>query len=77
MAFDATTGGPVPGGFFPSSSGVVSGVQENAVGTNTAVIVNGNTYTIGQTAGGGAAINRVNPPTNNGPGRVSWREIRN
>ena len=77
MAFDATTGGPVPGGFFPSSSGVISGVQENAVGTNTAVIVNGNTYTIGQTAGGGAAINRVNPPTNNGPGRVSWREIRN
>jgi type IV pilus assembly protein PilY1 len=79
MAFDATTGGAVPGGFFPESisTSPVSGVQTNSVGTVTAVSNNGNLYLISQTATGTAAINRVTPPNNNGPARVSWREIRN
>ncbi|GFZ95512.1 PilC/PilY family type IV pilus protein [Dyella caseinilytica] len=78
MAFDAINGGPVAGGFFTSSSGlIISGEQFNGVGTPTAVSYNGNIYMVSQTVTGGAAIYRVNPPNNNGPGRVSWREIRN
>jgi type IV pilus assembly protein PilY1 len=78
MAFDAINGGAVPGGFFPTSSGlIISGQQVNAVGTPTFITYNGNIFMVSQTATGGAAIYRVTPPNSNGPARVSWREIRN
>jgi hypothetical protein len=38
---------------------------------------NGQVYLLTQTVPGSAAINRVNPPTNNSAARISWREIRN
>jgi type IV pilus assembly protein PilY1 len=85
MSFDPTSGGALPGGFFPSissSSGggtsiSASGAQANAVGTPTALTYNGQTYMVAQTVTGAAFIERVTPPTDNSPARVSWREIRN
>jgi type IV pilus assembly protein PilY1 len=77
MAFDAVTGGAYPQNFFSSISSSASGVQANAVGTPTAVTYNGQTYLVSQTVTGGAFVQRVTPPNNNNPGRVSWREIRN
>lgn len=77
MAFDAVTGGAYPQNFFSSVSSSASGVQANAVGTPTAVTYNGQTYLVSQTVTGGAFVQRVTPPNNNNPGRVSWREIRN
>jgi len=78
MAFNAATGGNLSEGFFPGSgSPVPSGVKLNGVGTPTSVTYNGQVYLLTQTVPGSAAINRVNPPTNNSAARISWREIRN
>jgi type IV pilus assembly protein PilY1 len=76
MAFDATSGGALAESFFPNPSGT-SGEQADAVGTPTAVTYNGQVYLVSQTITGGAVVERVNPPTDNSPARVSWRELRN
>jgi type IV pilus assembly protein PilY1 len=47
------------------------------VGTPTAVTYNGQVYMVTQTVTGGALVQRVTPPNDNSPARVSWREIRN
>lgn len=86
MAFDPASGGGLPEGFFPNSSGafgtnsdgtVISGVQLNAVGTPTTVTYQGQIYMVTQTVKGSAALSKVNPPSANSNTRVSWREIRN
>ncbi len=86
MAFDPASGGGLPEGFFPNSSGafgtnsdgtVVSGVQLNGVGTPTTVTYQGQIYLVTQTVQGSAALSKVNPPNANSNTRVSWREIRN
>lgn len=86
MAFDPASGGGLPQGFFPNSSGAfgtnsdgstISGVQFNGVGTPTTVTYNDKTYLLTQTVQGSAALTQVNPPIDNKPARASWREIRN
>ncbi|MDR3444583.1 MULTISPECIES: PilC/PilY family type IV pilus protein [unclassified Dyella] len=77
MAFDATSGGAYGQNFFSSVNNAASGVQANAVGTPTAVTYNGQVYLVSQTVTGGAFVQRVTPPNDNNPARVSWREIRN
>lgn len=77
MAFDATNGGAYGQNFFSSVNSAASGVQANAVGTPTAVTYNGQVYLVSQTVTGGAFVQRVTPPNDNNPARVSWREIRN
>lgn len=77
MAFDATTGGAYPQNFFSSVNSAASGVEANAVGTPTAVTYAGQVYLVSQTITGGAFVQRVTPPNDNNPARVSWREIRN
>lgn len=77
MAFSPTTGGAYTQNFFSSVNSAASGVLANAVGTPTAVTYNGQSYLVSQTVTGGAFVQRVTPPNDNNPGRVSWREIRN
>lgn len=77
MAFDAAKGGASAPTFFSSVNSAASGVQANAVGTPTAVTYLGQVYLVSQTVTGGAFVQRVTPPNDNSPGRVSWREIRN
>lgn len=75
MAFDASSGGALAQGFFPGF-GSPSGVQANAEGTPTALAYDGRVYLVSQTITGGAFIPRVDPPDENSPARVSWREIK-
>ena len=86
MAFDPSSGGALPQGFFPGASGgygtnpdgsATGGIQLNAVGSPTTVTYNGQTYIVTQTVTGVPALSQVNPPSNNVPSRISWREIRN
>lgn len=86
MAFDPASGGALPQGFFPNSSGgfgnnsdgsAVGGIQLNAVGSPTTVTHGGQTYIVTQTVTGVPALSKVNPPSNYVPSRISWREIRN
>lgn len=77
MSFDAISGGAAPPSFFSSVNSSANGVLANAVGTATAVIYNGQSYLVSQTVTGGAFVERVTPPNDNNPARVSWREIRN
>lgn len=85
MAFDPASGGGVKNGFFPGLSGgfganddgsVTSGIRLDAVGTVTTVKYGGDTYIVTQTVQGAAKLSKVNPPNNENPSRVSWREIR-
>ncbi len=85
MAFDPASGGGVKNGFFPGSNGgfgadssgaVTSGIRLDAVGTVTTVKYGGDTYIVTQTVQGAAALSKVNPPNNQNPSRVSWKEIR-
>ena len=85
MAFDPASGGGVTNGFFPGVSGgfgagndgsVTSGIRLDAVGTVTTVKYGGDTYIVTQTVQGAAKLSKVNPPNNQNPSRVSWREIR-
>lgn len=85
MAFDPASGGGVKNGFFPGISGgfgasddgsVTSGIRLDAVGTVTTVKYGGDTYIVTQTVQGAAKLSKVNPPNNENPSRVSWREIR-
>jgi type IV pilus assembly protein PilY1 len=86
MAFDPASGGALPNGFFPNGSGgfgnnsdgsAVGGIQLNAVGSPTTVTYAGQTYIVTQTVTGVPALSQVNPPSNDVPSRISWREIRN
>lgn len=86
MAFDPSSGGALPNGFFPNGSGAfgnnsdgsaVGGVQLNAVGSPTTVTYNGQTYLVTQTVTGVPALSKVNPPSSDVPSRISWKEIRN
>ncbi|KZC16365.1 hypothetical protein RHOFW510R12_07955 [Rhodanobacter sp. FW510-R12] len=86
MAFDPSSGGALPGGFFPNASGAfgtasdgsaVAGIRLDAVGSPTTVTYGGQTYIVTQTVTGSAALSQVNPPSNDVPSRISWREIRN
>ncbi len=86
MAFDPASGGGVKNGFFPGADGgfstggdgsVTSGIRLDAVGTVTTVKYGGDTYIVTQTVQGSAALSKVNPPNNQNPSRVSWKEIRN
>ncbi len=86
MAFDPGSGGGLPQGFFPGPGGgfgtagngsVVGGIRLNAVGSPSTVKYGGLTYIVTQTVNGSAALSQVNPPTNQSPSRVSWRELRN
>ncbi|MGA0587743.1 PilC/PilY family type IV pilus protein [Dyella sp. KRB-257] len=85
MAFDPASGGGVKNGFFPGISGgfgagddgsVTSGIRLDAVGTVTTVKYGGDTYIVTQTVQGAAKLSKVNPPNNENPSRVSWRELR-
>lgn len=85
MAFDPASGGGVTNGFFPGSGGgfgagddgsVTGGIRLDAVGTVTTVKYGGDTYIVTQTVQGAAALSKVNPPNNQNPSRVSWKEIR-
>jgi type IV pilus assembly protein PilY1 len=86
MAFDPSSGGALPNGFFPNASGAfgnnsdgsaTAGVRLDAVGSPTTVTYGGQTYIVTQTVTGSAALSQVNPPSNDVPSRISWREIRN
>ncbi|MDE2316455.1 MAG: hypothetical protein KGK06_08625, partial [Xanthomonadaceae bacterium] len=77
MSFDAKSGGAFSENFFSTINSAASGVQANAVGTPTAVTYQGQFYLVSQTVTGGAFVQRVIPPNDNSPSRVSWREIRN
>jgi type IV pilus assembly protein PilY1 len=86
MAFNPASGGALPLGFFPNSSGsfgaapdgsATGGIQLNAVGSPTTVTFSGQTYIVTQTVTGVPALSQVNPPSNDIPSRISWREIRN
>lgn len=84
MAFNPANGGGFSQGYFPDASGgfsggssTVAGVQLNGVGTPTSVQYGGKSYIVTQTVGGTAAILPTNPPANNNPSRVSWRELVN
>lgn len=86
MSFNPASGGALPNGFFPNGSGAfgnnsdgsaVGGIQLNAVGSTTTVTDNGQTYIVTQTVTGDPAFSPVNPPSNDVPSRISWREIRN
>jgi len=86
MAFNPATGGGLPQSFFPNSSGsfsagsdgsTTSGIALNAVGTPATLSYGGKIYMVTQTVKGSAALSVVNPPSNDTPARVSWREIRN
>ena len=86
MAFDPASGGGLPQGFFPGAGGgfgtagdgsVVGGIRLDAVGSPSTVKYGGLTYIVTQTVNGSAALSQVNPPTNQSPSRVSWRELRN
>jgi Tfp pilus assembly protein, tip-associated adhesin PilY1 len=86
MAFNPATGGGLPQSFFPNSSGsfsagsdgsTTSGIALNAVGTPATLSYGGKIYMVTQTVKGSAALSVVNPPSNDSPARVSWREIRN
>ncbi len=86
MAFDPASGGALPNGFFPNGSGAfgtnsdgsaTGGVRLDAVGSPTTVTYGGQTYIVTQTVTGSAALSQVNPPSNDVPSRISWREIRN
>ncbi|MGY3040625.1 type IV pilus assembly protein PilY1 [Rhodanobacter sp. TND4EL1] len=86
MAFDPASGGALPSGFFPNGNGsfgnnsdssATGGIRVDAVGSPTAVTYGGQTYIVTQTVSGSAALSPVNPPSNDVPSRISWREIRN
>jgi type IV pilus assembly protein PilY1 len=86
MAFDPASGGALPNGFFPNGSGsfgnnadgsATAGIRLDAVGSPTTVTYGGQTYIVTQTVTGSAALSAVNPPSNDVPSRISWREIRN
>ena len=86
MAFDPASGGALTNGFFPNGSGsygnnsdgsATAGIRLDAVGSPTTVSYGGQTYIVTQTISGSAALSPVNPPSNDVPSRISWREIRN
>ena len=85
MAFDPASGGGLPQGFFPGAGGgfgtagdgsVVGGIRLDAVGSPSTVKYGGQNYIVTQTVTGSAALKPYNPPTNQTPARVSWREVR-
>jgi type IV pilus assembly protein PilY1 len=85
MAFDPSTGGGFPEGYFPdegggfgsSGSGSVGGTMVSGVGTPTSIEYGGKNYLVTQTVTGGAKLFPINPPSNDNPSRVSWRELVN
>lgn len=86
MAFDVSSGGGLPQGFFPDANGsyalasdgsAVSGLQLDGVGTPYIVTVNGMPYLVTQTSKGNASITNINPQNTSAKQRVSWRELVN
>ncbi len=82
MAFDPTSGGGFPEGYFPDAGGgfgsgpaTVGGVMLSGVGTPTALQFGGNSYLVTQTITGAAKVIGINPPSDDNPSRVSWREL--
>lgn len=82
MAFDPASGGGFAQDFFPNAGGgysggtaTVGGTMVSGVGTPTSVQYGGKNYLVTQTITGGAKLFPVNPPANNSPARVSWREL--
>lgn len=84
MAFNPLTGGGFTEGFFADAGGgfssgdsTVGGTMVSGVGTPTQVCYGGKCYLVTQTITGAAKLFRVNPPGDNNPSRVSWRELVN
>ncbi|HEX7325120.1 MAG TPA: PilC/PilY family type IV pilus protein [Rhodanobacteraceae bacterium] len=84
MAFDPANGGGFAQGFFPDKGGgysggtaTVGGTLLKGVGTPTSVQYGGKSYLVTQTITGAAVLIPTNPPVENRPSRVSWRELVN
>ena len=84
MAFDPASGGGFAenffadqGGGFGGGSSTVGGTKLSGVGTPTSVQYGGKNYLVTQTVTGGAVLIPTNPPSNDNPARVSWRELVN
>jgi type IV pilus assembly protein PilY1 len=84
MAFDPASGGGFAENFFADANGgfgggqaTVSGVKVSGVGTASQVQNGSKSYLVTQTVTGGAKLFPINPPSNDNPARVSWRELVN
>ena len=84
MAFDPASGGGFASNFFADAGGgfgggdsTVGGTKVSGVGTPTAIQYGGKSYLVTQTITGGAKLFPINPPSNDNPSRVSWRELVN
>lgn len=84
MAFDPASGGGFAQGYFADQGGgfsggssTVSGTKLSGVGTPTSVQYGGKNYLVTQTVTGAAVLIPTNPPSNDNPSRVSWRELVN
>lgn len=82
MAFNPATGGGFTQGFFPDAGGgyssgtsTVGGLMLSGVGTPTSLQYNDKKYLVTQTITGAAKIIGINPPSDDNPSRVSWREL--
>ncbi len=83
MAFNPATGGGFQQDFFPlvggggGSGSSISGIQLAGTGTPTAIQYGSKSYLATQTVPNVPALSQVNPPPNDVPARVSWRELVN
>jgi hypothetical protein len=88
MAFSVASGGGLPLGFFPNSSGTynatgtgasastVMGIQINGVGSPSVVMNGSSTNIFTQTVNGNAQITPVNPQGGINVKRITWEELR-